>query len=158
MDINFCVLCVSLICALFTSLRYVCFYLVLFLVWGSSLFTRHVNEQELNYIEFCQLSLSSFSFVLLSTCNEISCGSKRKGTCNYFFAGQKCSSHQFAWLYRNDQCTAKSDVAEPTQNPIWNATFDFPNVPGEELMDKTIEVTLWDYCPDRDSVFLGECP
>jgi hypothetical protein len=49
-------------------------------------------------------------------------------------------------------------VAEPTQNPIWNATFDFPNVPGEELMDKTIEVTLWDYCPDRDSVFLGECP
>jgi len=61
-------------------------------------------------------------------------------------------------LFRNDQCTAKSDVAEPTQNPIWNATFDFPNVPGEELMDKTIEVTLWDYCPDRDSVFLGECP
>ena len=49
-------------------------------------------------------------------------------------------------------------MAEPTQNPIWNATFDFPNVPGEELMDKTIEVTLWDYCPDRDSVFLGECP
>jgi hypothetical protein len=48
-------------------------------------------------------------------------------------------------------------VTEPTQNPIWNATFDFPNVPGEELMDKTIEVTLWDYCPDRDSVFLGEC-
>jgi hypothetical protein len=57
----------------------------------------------------------------------------------------------------NDQCTAKSDVAEPTQNPIWNATFDFPNVPGEELMDKSIEATLWDYCPDRDSVFLGEC-
>ncbi|XP_069701298.1 regulating synaptic membrane exocytosis protein 1 [Periplaneta americana] len=55
-----------------------------------------------------------------------------------------------------DQCCAKSDVAEPTQNPIWNATFDFPNVPGEELMERTIEVTLWDYCPDRESIFLGE--
>ena len=96
--------------------------------------------------------------VLLSTCNEISSGSKRKGTCSYSFAVHKCSIHRFAWLFRNDQCTAKSDVAEPTQNPIWNATFDFPNVPGEELMDKSIEATLWDYCPDRDSVFLGECP
>ncbi|XP_063222344.1 regulating synaptic membrane exocytosis protein 2 [Bacillus rossius redtenbacheri] len=56
-----------------------------------------------------------------------------------------------------ENCTAKSEVAEPTQNPIWNATFDFPNVNGESLMERTIEVTLWDYCPDRESVFLGEC-
>ncbi|PSN29019.1 hypothetical protein C0J52_27658 [Blattella germanica] len=57
-----------------------------------------------------------------------------------------------------DHCSAKSDVAEPTQNPIWNATFDFPNVPGEELMERTIEVTLWDYSPDRDSLFLEDRP
>ncbi|GLH07359.1 Uncharacterized protein GBIM_12832, partial [Gryllus bimaculatus] len=56
-----------------------------------------------------------------------------------------------------DDCMVKSTVAEPAQNPIWNATFDFPNVPGETLMEKTIEVTLWDHCPDRESVFLGEC-
>ena len=59
-------------------------------------------------------------------------------------------------LFRGEHCCAKSDVAEPTQNPIWNATFDFTNVPGEELMERTIEVTLWDYCPDRDSIFLGK--
>ncbi|XP_049809212.1 regulating synaptic membrane exocytosis protein 2-like [Schistocerca nitens] len=57
----------------------------------------------------------------------------------------------------NEQHVVKSSVAEPTQNPIWNATFDFPNVPGEDLMERSLEVTLWDFCPDRDSVFLGEC-
>jgi len=62
--IFFCVLCVSLMCVLFTFLRYVCFYLVLFLVWGSSLFTQRVNEQELNYIKFCQLSSFSFSPII----------------------------------------------------------------------------------------------
>ncbi|XP_025603106.2 regulating synaptic membrane exocytosis protein 1 isoform X2 [Athalia rosae] len=56
-----------------------------------------------------------------------------------------------------DQSSLKTDVAEPTQNPIWNATLNFSGVPGDELMDKSIEVTLWDYCPDRESVFMGEC-
>ncbi|XP_015587944.1 protein piccolo isoform X2 [Cephus cinctus] len=56
-----------------------------------------------------------------------------------------------------EQSSLKTDVAEPTQNPIWNATLNFCGVAGDELMDRSIEVTLWDYCPDRDSVFLGEC-
>ncbi|XP_068081190.1 regulating synaptic membrane exocytosis protein 2 [Anabrus simplex] len=56
-----------------------------------------------------------------------------------------------------EHCMAKTNVAEPTHNPMWNATLDFPNVPGESLMERTIEATLWDYCPDRESVFLGEC-
>ncbi|XP_046601844.1 regulating synaptic membrane exocytosis protein 1 isoform X1 [Neodiprion lecontei] len=56
-----------------------------------------------------------------------------------------------------DQSSLKTDVAEPTQNPIWNATLNFSGVPGDDLMDRSIEVTLWDYCPDRESVFMGEC-
>ncbi|KAL2712255.1 regulating synaptic membrane exocytosis protein 2 isoform X1, partial [Vespula squamosa] len=56
-----------------------------------------------------------------------------------------------------DQATLKTVVAEPTQNPIWNSTLLFPGVDGESLMDRAIEVSLWDYCPEGDNVFLGEC-
>ncbi|XP_065348857.1 regulating synaptic membrane exocytosis protein 1 isoform X3 [Cloeon dipterum] len=58
---------------------------------------------------------------------------------------------------RSEPKTFKTDVAEPTHNPIWNATFDVPNVPAESLMKMNIDFSLWDYCPDRDSQFLGEC-
>lgn len=58
-------------------------------------------------------------------------------------------------ISRPDQHSVKTDVAEPTQNPMWNATLEFCNVPGEDLMERTIEVTLWDYCPDKDAIFLG---
>ncbi|XP_031785804.1 regulating synaptic membrane exocytosis protein 1 isoform X2 [Nasonia vitripennis] len=56
-----------------------------------------------------------------------------------------------------DATSLKTDVAEPTHNPIWNATLNFTGVAGEQLIDRMIEVTLWDYCPDRDSQFLGGC-
>ncbi|XP_076279838.1 regulating synaptic membrane exocytosis protein fife isoform X2 [Lasioglossum baleicum] len=56
-----------------------------------------------------------------------------------------------------DQTTLKTVVAEPSQKPIWNATLVFPGVDGESLMTRAIEVTLWDFCPDGDNVFLGEC-
>ncbi|XP_043501097.1 regulating synaptic membrane exocytosis protein 1 isoform X2 [Polistes fuscatus] len=58
---------------------------------------------------------------------------------------------------RGDQITLKTMVAEPTQNPIWNATLLFPGVDGESLMNRAIEVSLWDYCPEGDNIFLGEC-
>ncbi|XP_047349720.1 regulating synaptic membrane exocytosis protein 1 isoform X4 [Vespa velutina] len=58
---------------------------------------------------------------------------------------------------RGDQATLKTVVAEPTQNPIWNSTLLFPGVDGESLMDRAIEVSLWDYSPEGDNVFLGEC-
>ncbi|BET03056.1 Hypothetical protein NTJ_15874 [Nesidiocoris tenuis] len=55
-------------------------------------------------------------------------------------------------------CTAtKTEVAEPTQSPIWNTTLELKNVDGARLMETTIEVTLWDYKPDKEQVFLGEC-
>ncbi|XP_011632315.1 regulating synaptic membrane exocytosis protein 2 isoform X2 [Pogonomyrmex barbatus] len=56
-----------------------------------------------------------------------------------------------------DAIPLKTIVAEPTQKPIWNATLFFTGVDGESLMERAIEVTLWDYCPDGDNVFLGEC-
>ncbi|XP_011141417.2 regulating synaptic membrane exocytosis protein 2 isoform X3 [Harpegnathos saltator] len=56
-----------------------------------------------------------------------------------------------------DPTPLRTIVAEPTQKPIWNATLFFTGVPGESLMERAIEVTLWDYCPDGDNVFLGEC-
>ncbi|XP_077264396.1 regulating synaptic membrane exocytosis protein fife isoform X3 [Temnothorax americanus] len=56
-----------------------------------------------------------------------------------------------------DATPLKTIVAEPTQKPIWNATLFFTGVDGESLMERAIEVTLWDYCPDGDNVFLGEC-
>ncbi|XP_026667460.1 regulating synaptic membrane exocytosis protein 2 [Ceratina calcarata] len=56
-----------------------------------------------------------------------------------------------------DQTTLKTVVAEPSQKPIWNATLLFSGVDGESLMKRAIEVTLWDFCPDGDNVFLGEC-
>ncbi|RLU20232.1 hypothetical protein DMN91_006839 [Ooceraea biroi] len=56
-----------------------------------------------------------------------------------------------------DRTPLKTIVAEPTQKPIWNATLFFTGVDGESLMERAIEVTLWDYCPEGDNVFLGEC-
>ncbi|XP_076244802.1 regulating synaptic membrane exocytosis protein fife isoform X2 [Calliopsis andreniformis] len=56
-----------------------------------------------------------------------------------------------------DQTTLKTAVAEPSQKPIWNATLLFSGVDGESLMKRAIEVTLWDFCPNADNVFLGEC-
>lgn len=66
------------------------------------------------------------------------------------------ADQDFFQNFRPDQHSVKTDVAEPTQNPMWNATLEFSNVPGEDLMERTIEVTLWDYCPDRDPIFLGK--
>lgn len=56
-----------------------------------------------------------------------------------------------------DSISQRTDIAEPTHNPIWNATLNFTNVAGEHLIDRLIDVTIWDYCPDRESVFLGGC-
>ncbi|CAB0032410.1 unnamed protein product [Trichogramma brassicae] len=64
---------------------------------------------------------------------------------------------EFDVVRSGDVTSLKTDVSEPTHNPIWNATLNFTNVTGEQLLDRLIEVTLWDYCPDRDSMFMGGC-
>ncbi|KOC70476.1 Regulating synaptic membrane exocytosis protein 2 [Habropoda laboriosa] len=56
-----------------------------------------------------------------------------------------------------DQTALQTEVSKPTQEPWWNATLFFSGVDGETLMKRSIEVTLWDLCPDGEHVFLGEC-
>ncbi|XP_076262722.1 regulating synaptic membrane exocytosis protein fife isoform X2 [Rhynchophorus ferrugineus] len=51
----------------------------------------------------------------------------------------------------------QTEVAPPSQNPIWNANLSFMNVPGDELMDRVLEITLWDLIPHNEHAFLGEC-
>ncbi|XP_034250276.1 regulating synaptic membrane exocytosis protein 1 [Thrips palmi] len=58
-----------------------------------------------------------------------------------------------------DEKPLKTDISEPTHNPVWNATLEFSNVPPDTLMDRSMEITLWDACPgpERETFFLGEC-
>ncbi|KAL1451708.1 hypothetical protein WDU94_006063 [Cyamophila willieti] len=58
--------------------------------------------------------------------------------------------------FTGDMNCMKTEIAEPATNPIWNTTVDVANVSGDQLLDKTIEVTLWDSKPDKEQVFLGE--
>ncbi|XP_071451275.1 regulating synaptic membrane exocytosis protein 2 isoform X1 [Hetaerina americana] len=52
----------------------------------------------------------------------------------------------------------RTDIAESTTNPIWNATFDFGGVNPDDLMESSLEVALWDqYPPSEPDLFLGEC-
>lgn len=61
----------------------------------------------------------------------------------------------FDVLWSGDSNAVKTEVAEATQNPIWNTTLELKNVQGEQLMEKSLEVTLWDFKPDKEQVFLG---
>ncbi|XP_066260247.1 regulating synaptic membrane exocytosis protein 2 isoform X2 [Euwallacea similis] len=51
----------------------------------------------------------------------------------------------------------QTEVAPASQNPIWNANLSFMNVPGDELMERVLEITLWDLIPHNEHAFLGEC-
>ncbi|CAO1399965.1 unnamed protein product [Diamesa serratosioi] len=52
---------------------------------------------------------------------------------------------------------AQTEVSVPTQAPIWNATMTFDIGSGVNLLDRCIEITLWDLVPQTDATFLGEC-
>lgn len=51
----------------------------------------------------------------------------------------------------------QTEVSRPTQNPIWNATLTFAHVKADSLMDRYIDIQLWDLVPHTESIFLGEC-
>ncbi|XP_025836691.1 regulating synaptic membrane exocytosis protein 2 [Agrilus planipennis] len=57
----------------------------------------------------------------------------------------------------DDQHCVQTEVAPASQNPIWNANLSFPGVPGDELMERTLDVILWDLVPQNEPSFLGEC-
>lgn len=56
-----------------------------------------------------------------------------------------------------DGHVAQTEISAPSQNPIWNATLSFSEVKGEDLMDRYLEIELWDLIPQMDAMFLGEC-
>jgi C2 domain len=60
-------------------------------------------------------------------------------------------------FFRGDGHHAQTEVSVPNQNPIWNATLSFDIGNGQNLIDRSIEVALWDLVPQTESVFLGEC-
>ncbi|XP_063920255.1 regulating synaptic membrane exocytosis protein 1 isoform X3 [Zophobas morio] len=59
-------------------------------------------------------------------------------------------------LTTEEHCV-QTEVAPASQNPIWNANLSFPGVPGDELMERVLEITLWDLIPHNEHAFLGEC-
>lgn len=121
---------------------------------------------------FCRLFLRpKVRFIYIYIIRESKCNSLSFGTisiktvvlrCYFLFFYRAILYDNFIsrWLhvrFSADQITLKTVVAEPSQKPIWNATLLFSGVDGESLMKRAIEVTLWDFCPDGDNVFLGEC-
>ncbi|XP_030372816.1 regulating synaptic membrane exocytosis protein 2 [Scaptodrosophila lebanonensis] len=56
-----------------------------------------------------------------------------------------------------DGTVQQTEVSRPTQNPIWNATLTFSHVKADSLMDRYIDIQLWDLVPHTESIFLGEC-
>ena len=43
------------------------------------------------------------------------------------------------------------------QNPIWNETLVFNIENGNDLIDRNVEISLWDLIPQNESLFLGSC-
>lgn len=71
--------------------------------------------------------------------------------------GFEISIYLLTFTYRADGHHAQTEVSIPTQNPIWNATLSFDIGNGMNLIDRSIEIALWDLVPQTESVFLGEC-
>lgn len=63
----------------------------------------------------------------------------------------------FVTQFSGDGHHSQTEVSVPNQNPIWNATISFDIVTGQNLIDRRIEIALWDLVPQTESVFLGEC-
>lgn len=58
---------------------------------------------------------------------------------------------------RSNSEPIQTEVSAPSASPIWNSTITFNNIRAETLMDRQIEVTLWDLAPHTESVYMGEC-
>lgn len=59
--------------------------------------------------------------------------------------------------FSGDGHHSQTEVSIPSQNPIWNATISFDIGSGQNLIDRSIGIALWDLVPQTESVFLGEC-
>lgn len=59
--------------------------------------------------------------------------------------------------FSGDGHVAQTEISPPSLNPIWNATLTFADVKGEDLMERCLEIELWDLIPQIEAMFLGEC-
>ncbi|XP_076315821.1 regulating synaptic membrane exocytosis protein 2-like [Tachypleus tridentatus] len=51
--------------------------------------------------------------------------------------------------------TKVTQLAESSTSPKWNQTFVFPSVSSEELLDKSLEITVWDESPAENKTLIG---
>lgn len=67
-----------------------------------------------------------------------------------------CVKIIFLNILSGDGHVSQTEVSAPSQNPIWNATLTFSNISPDNLMDRFVDIQLWDLVPHTESVFLGE--
>lgn len=60
-------------------------------------------------------------------------------------------------MISGDTTVQQTKVSLPTQNPIWNATLTFDHISAENLMERYIDIQVWDLVPHIEPIFLGEC-
>ena len=58
-------------------------------------------------------------------------------------------------IFSSDNKRRTKHIAR-TLNPEWKETITFPNVHAEEMRNKTLEITVWDYDRFKANDFLGE--
>ncbi|XP_023236881.1 regulating synaptic membrane exocytosis protein 2-like isoform X2 [Centruroides sculpturatus] len=78
----------------------------------------------------------------------------------------RCRRHSISTLPRaycklrilppSGQASRKSCIAEPSINPEWNNVFVFTDISTEDLMEKILDVTIWDAGVSENHCFLGE--
>lgn len=60
------------------------------------------------------------------------------------------------FFFRKKGTAVYSEVAEPNQNPIWNTTLEIrADNSNDNVLEKAVEVSVWDQRPDGEQVFLG---
>lgn len=59
-------------------------------------------------------------------------------------------------LPSSGQISRKTCIAEPSINPEWNSVFVFADISPEDLMDKWLDITIWDAGVAENHYFLGE--
>ncbi|XP_022245248.1 regulating synaptic membrane exocytosis protein 1-like, partial [Limulus polyphemus] len=49
----------------------------------------------------------------------------------------------------------ETKAADPGTTPEWNKTFIFPSISADKLLEKSLEVTVWDQSPTGQKILLG---
>lgn len=63
----------------------------------------------------------------------------------------------YSFTSSGDDNILQTEVSPPEQNPIWNATLTFIDNQIDGLMNRHLNVQLWDLMAQTYSIFIGEC-